>query len=68
MQFDIIYFFFTFLYPFTLLEDKINYLLDNGFREEESPLLGKVYISKSNQVRFTISDITNSWHTLRIFD
>ena len=51
-----------------MIQDKINYLLDNGFREEESPLLGKVYISKSNQVRFTISDITNSWHTLRIFD
>ena len=51
-----------------MLQSKIDYLLDNGFREEHSPLLGRVFISKSNQVRFTIADITNCWHTLRIFD
>ena len=51
-----------------MIQDKINYLLANGFREEQSPLLGRVFISKSNQVRFTIADITNCWHTLRIFD
>lgn len=51
-----------------MLQDKINYLLANGFREEQSPLLGRVFISKSNSVRFTIADITNCWHSLRIFD
>lgn len=51
-----------------MLQNKIDYLLANGYREEESPLLGRVFISKSNQVRFTIFDITHRWHSLRIFD
>ena len=51
-----------------MIQSRIDYLLSNGFREEESPILGRVFISKSNQVRFTIDDITNCWHSLRIFD
>lgn len=50
------------------MQSKIDYLISNGFREELSPLLGRVFISKSNQVRFTISDITYRWESLRIFD
>ncbi len=53
---------------FVMIQNRIDYLLTIGFREEQSPLLGRVFISKSNQVRFTISDITYRWESLRIFD
>jgi hypothetical protein len=45
-------------------EQKIAYLLDNGYVQGEHKDLGKIFTSYNGYIRFTIGDITHRWNSL----
>ena len=49
------------------LIDKINYLLSNGYIEQEHSTLIKTFTSPNGYIRFSLRDVIYSWDSLRVF-
>lgn len=54
------------MYKMTLIE-KIVYLLNNEYITSNHKELGRVFISKDGNKRFTNRDLIFSWDSLRVF-
>lgn len=48
-------------------KQKIDYLLANGYVEQDHSQLIKTFTSPNGQIRFSIRDIIFCWDSLRIF-
>lgn len=49
------------------LIDKINYLLSNGYIEQEHSTLIKTFTSPNGYIRFSLRDIIYRWDSLIVF-
>lgn len=49
------------------LQEKITYLLDNGYTERLHPELIRTYTSSNGYIRFSLRDIILRWDSLRVF-
>lgn len=49
------------------LQQKIAYLLDNGYVENNHPELIKTFTSPNKQIRFSLRDIMFRWNSLIVF-
>lgn len=49
------------------LNQKIKYLLDNGYVQNNHSELIKTFTSSDGQIKFSLRDIIYRWNSLRIF-
>jgi len=49
------------------LNQKISYLLANGYVQQEHTQLIKTFTSPNGQIRFTIRDLMFRWDSLKVF-